>query len=223
MRSIMQLTAVLALGLLVGAATAAEPGKARQLFNGQNLDGWEAFLVEPGVKMEDVWSVKDGVLVCKGEPMGYLATKQNFTSFKLVVEWRWPEEPGNSGVLMRITGEPKALPKCVEAQLKHGNAGDVYGFHGFTLSGDESRMRRVENHELAGTLVGVSAMKDAEKPAGEWNTYEITLKGGTLSVKVNGEKVNEATDVDVVAGKIALQSEGGVIHIRKVELTPLAD
>ena len=195
MRSIMQLTAVLALGLLVGAATAAERGKARQLFNGQNLDGWEAFLVEPGVKMEDVWSVKDGVLVCKGEPMGYLATKQNFTSFKLVVEWRWPEKPGNSGVLMRITGEPKALPKCVEAQLKHGNAGDVYGFHGFKLSGDESRMRRVENHELA----------------------------GTLGVKVNGEKVNEATDVDVVAGKIALQSEGGVIHIRKVELTPLAD
>jgi len=52
---------------------------------------------------------------------------------------------------------------------------------------------------------------------------EITLKGGKVTVVANDEKGNEATDCDVVAGKIALQSEGGEIHFRTVRLTTLTD
>ena len=45
---------------------------------------------------------------------------------------------------------------------------------------------------------------------------------GNLQVKVNGRVVNEATDCEVVAGPIGLQSEGGKIHFRKVRLVPLS-
>jgi len=201
---------------------ASKPGQAISLFNGKNLTGWSHYLVESDVKMADVWSVRDGLLVCKGEPMGYLATKRKFTNFRLVVEWRWaPGKPaGNSGVLLRITGEPRALPKCAEAQLKSGSAGDIYGFHGFQVKGDAARFKTSES-DMVGKLSGVSKIKGNEKEPGQWNRYEITLNKGDLTLLVNGEKVNEATGLDIVPGTIGLQSEGGEIHFRTVELTRL--
>ncbi len=202
----------------VGAAAAEKPVS---LFNGENLDGWGYYLVDPNVGMDEVFSVADGVLTCQGEPMGYLCTDGEYENFRLVVEWRWPEEPGNSGVLMRIDGEPKALPHCVEAQLKHECAGDIYGFHGFSAQGDPARCRTIKGHKLGGDVSAVSKMKCAEKPLGEWNRFEITLVGDQLTLEVNDVEVNRAEGVTVRPGKIGLQSEGGKIEFRKVELTPI--
>ncbi len=209
----------------VGAAQAADqqPG-TKALFNGKNLDGWSYHLVDPNVKMEDVWRVEDGVLICKGAPLGYLVTKDAFKNFCLVVEWRWPtgKEAGNSGVLLRISGEPIGfMPRCVEAQLKHGSAGDIWAFRGFSLKGPADRLRKVENHKELGSFVGVGKSKNAEKEQGQWNRYEIRLVGDKMTVDVNGERLSEASGLDVVAGPIGLQSEGGEIHFRKVELIPL--
>ena len=186
------------------------------LFNGQDLSGWEYFLVDENAGMEDVWSVEDGVLICKGEPGGYLYTENEYESFKLVVEWRWPDTPGNSGVLMRITGEPVMLPSSVEAQLKSGNAGDMYGFQGFKIGGDEERLS-----EIGAPGWALARIEGNENPPGEWNKYEITVDGDTITVILNGKMVNEATGCDVRPGRIGLQSEGGVIHFRTVTLTPL--
>jgi hypothetical protein len=193
-----------------------------ELFNGKDLAGWQAYFSEPGAKMEDVWSVKDGLLVCKGRPTGYLYTKREFTSYLLVVEWRWAPgtEPGNSGVLLRINGEPKTLPRSIEAQLKSGDAGDLYGFHGLKIDGDRARTSH-QTSSGTGELVGVKKITGAEKAPGEWNRYEIRLDGGALQVKVNGTLVNEAKDCEVLSGPIGLQSEGGEIHFRTVELSPL--
>ena len=224
MRSKAILSLLLAAACCLLARTATTNGaEPVDLFNGKCVACWDYFLVEPDAKKEDVWSVQDGILVCKGEPMGYLATKADYTNFKLVVEWRWApgKKPGNSGVLLRVTGKPQALPKCVEAQLKHESAGDIWAFHDFKVSGPEDRTTRKENHKLGGNLIGVSKIAGNEKPAGEWNKYEITINGGQLTLMVNGKKVNEATGCDVVAGKIGLQSEGGEIHFRTVRLTPL--
>ena len=190
-----------------------------QLFNGRDLSGWEYFLVDEDVGMEDVWSVKDGILVCQGKPGGYLCTKKEYENFKLVVEWRWPGEPSNSGVLMRITGEPMMLPNCVEAQLQSGNAGDMYGFQGFKIDGDKERW--FSKPERLGGMTGVKKIEGNEKQPGEWNKYEITVDGGDITLVINGKKVNEATDCDVRPGKIGLQSEGGEIHFRTVTLTPI--
>ena len=226
---------ILAAGLLLSCTTGPDsqepespsphPTKAQpvDLFNGETLDGWTAFLVEPDVQKEDVWSVNDGVLVCKGEPLGYLYTEAHYTSFKLLVEWRWaPDtEPGNSGVLMRISGEPRGVPRAIEAQLKSGSAGDLYGFHGLKINGAEERKMGALGHELLGDFVGVRKTEAKENDPGQWNTYEITLDGSNLTVNVNGIRVNEAHEAEVLAGPIGLQSEGGEIHFRKVQLTPL--
>jgi hypothetical protein len=187
-----------------------------RLFNGADLSGWEYFLEEDGARMEDVWSVDEGILVCKGEPRGHLHTAQDYESFKLVVEWRWPGEPGNSGVLMRITGEPAMLPNCVEAQLRSGSAGDMYGFNGFRIGGDPARL---SERSIGWSLTRIEGN---EKEPGEWNRYEITAEGERITVILNGKLVNEATGCDVRPGRIGLQSEGGVIHFRTVTLTPLS-
>ena len=131
--------------------------KAVHLFNGRDLAGWSAVSAKPGTRLEDVWSVRDGIIICKGEPLGLHSDGQSYTDFKLMVEWRWApgKPPGNSGVFLRINGEPKPLPRCIEHQLKSGDAGDLYGFHGMKIDGDNARRMEVKTHELGGDLVGV--------------------------------------------------------------------
>jgi hypothetical protein len=213
--------------LFIASIAWAQP-RAVSLFNGKDLSGWSHFLVDPKVPASAVWSVRDGILICTGEPLGYLFTNTDYTSFTLVVEWRWA--PGaavrlgatpNSGVLMRVNGEPKGVPRAYEAQLQAGNAGDVYGFWGMPLDGDAVRRREARGHELLGDMVGFRKMEAAERPEGEWNTYEITFEGPSLVVAVNGKKVNEAKGATVLPGRIGLQSEGGEIHFRRVELRPI--
>jgi len=209
---------------MTALAQAKKNKKAVELFNGKDLSGWTYFLVDDDANMDDVWSVEDGILICKGEPMGYLATKEEYKNFKLVVVWRWApgKEPGNSGVLLRITGEEMMLPKCVEAQLKSSSAGDIWAFQGFTIKSDSDRFREVSNANI-GDFVGVAKEKGNEKDPGKWNRYEITINGEDLTLKVNGEQVNQCTGCDVVAGQIGLQSEGGEIHFKTVKLVPLGD
>ncbi|MDO8834869.1 MAG: DUF1080 domain-containing protein [Vicinamibacterales bacterium] len=223
-------------GLFTAAVLALAPVSAFAqassvpLFNGKDLGGWSHFLVDPKVPASDVWSVRDGVLICKGEPLGYLQTNAEYTSFRLVVEWRWA--PGaaarlgkapNSGVLMRVNGDPKpkGIPRAYEAQLQAGSAGDLYGFWGMPLDGAADRRRQASGHELLGDMVGFRKTAEAEHAEGEWNTCDITFDGASLTVLVNGTKVNDATGATVMPGRIALQSEGGEIHFRRVELWPL--
>lgn len=226
-QAVLLLSSALAL-LLAPVAFGGSSPKSIALFNGKDLSGWTHFLADPAVKMEDVWSVKDGLLVCTGEPIGFIQTTSTFTNYKLVVEWRWAEGAAarlgkvpNSGVLMRVNGEPKPIPRAIEAQLRSGNAGVVYGFWGMTVQGDPARSRSRKADPMLGDMVGVTAMAPAEKPEGQWNVYDITVDGPSIVVFVNGAKVNEITGATVVAGTVGLQSEGGEIHFRRVELTPI--
>jgi hypothetical protein len=219
------LAASLLLAVVLPSSHAAD---SVALWNGQNLSNWTFFLVDPRANMEDTWSVRDGMIVCSGAPVGTLVTKESFTSYRLLVEWRWApgtvvtkEKTPNSGVLLRINGEMRQIPRAVEAQLRSGDAGDVYGFWGMKVAGDPARAKSGTANPVLGDMTGVSKATGAENPVGEWNRYEIVLDGTKLEVSVNGKKVNEATVADVLAGPIGLQSEGGEIHFRKVELQPL--
>jgi hypothetical protein len=139
------------------------------------------------------------------------------------VEYRWPpgSEPGNSGIFSRITEPFKALPCAVEVQLKHGSAGDVLGLQGKPIAGGQPRAFEVKKHAVAGDITGVKKMLDAENAAGEWNRVEIRAQGARYRVWLNGKLVNEADGVEVVAGPIGIQSEGGAVQFRRVTLTSL--
>lgn len=112
-------------------------------------------------------------------------------------------------MLMRVAVEPQMLPSSVEAQLQSGNAGDMYGFHNFVIGGEKERLSGIGAPGLR-----LAKFQSNEHEPGEWNRHEITVDGSNITLVVNGETVNEATDVDVRPGRIGLQSEGGVIHYR---------
>src|SRR5690242_2224555 len=94
-----------AMCLAVANLTAADKDEVI-LFNGKNFDGWTAVISRPELKLEDIWSVKEGgILVCRGKdkPTGYLRHHRNdFENYTLTLQWRFPEGTpgGNSGVLV---------------------------------------------------------------------------------------------------------------------------
>ncbi|MBX3744789.1 MAG: DUF1080 domain-containing protein [Verrucomicrobiae bacterium] len=211
--------------LLGSCSTGPNSGPAQpiSLFNGRDLQGWTAVTGDPAVRGDAVWTLRDGILVCRGEPIGYLQTDRNFTNFRMEAEYRWAPgtPPGNSGLFSRLDGDPRPLPRCVEVQLMHGNAGDVLGLQGRRIAPDQPRHFHVAAHPLAGDIDGVRKTTDAEAPPGSWNRVEILAEGPNYTVWINGVEVNRVTGVEVLSGPVALQSEGGEIHFRHLHITPL--
>jgi hypothetical protein len=184
---------------------------------------WKHFSEEPQSKLSEVWQLRDGVLSCRGTPKGYLYLDHNFTDFILRLEWRWPEagKPGNGGVLFRISGPDKVWPRSLEAQINAGQAGDFWGLDGFALDGPSERMKTLDQAQ-SGRLTNLKRTADLEKPAGQWNEYEIIARGPTVTLRINGQEVNRATGCDTHPGRICLTAEGDAIHFRNVRLQPLA-
>jgi hypothetical protein len=189
-------------------APAAAPIK---LFDGKSLAGWKPFL--PQGDPATVWSVKDGVMVCAGNPIGYIQTEKEFTNYELTLKWRFDpaKGEGNSGVLLRVVGADTVWPKSLEAQLHSKNAGDIWNIGEFPAKADAARTEGRRTRKEHPTN---------EKPLGEWNEYRIVMDGGTLELYVNGLLQNRATDVEVVPGRIALQSEGAHIEFKDILLAP---
>ena len=72
---------------------AADIPKWVDLFNGKDLSGWDDVNTSP-----DTWHVKDGILICKGKPIGVMRSEKQYENFLLHVEWRHMEPGGNSGI-----------------------------------------------------------------------------------------------------------------------------
>jgi hypothetical protein len=212
---------------LASAACAAEKAAGGTLLlTAQNQDGelagWRSFSEQPDAKTRDVWTLTpEGVLVCKGTPKGYIYTEKGYANFVLRLQWRTPpgKKPGNGGVLIRTSRKHKIWPKSLEAQLNAGSEGDFWGLDGYELAGPAERVKVVPTSPF-GKLTNLKRTKDAVKPPGAWNQYEIVADGTTVTLKVNGQVVNQATGCDVVPGPICLTAEGDEIHFRDVRLTP---
>lgn len=203
-------------GMTVAAHAGGKPGKTIALFDGSDLSKWTYYLQDSDAEMKDVWSIEDGVLVCRGKPRGYLRTKEAYGDYKLTLEWRWPKGSGggNSGVLLHTTGEDTVWPKSVEAQLYRQNAGDFWVIGGTDIDVPNEAERRKGRRHL-------NLTDDSEKPIGQWNRMEVVCKGGKITVHVNGDLVNKGSNCTVTKGDICLQSEGTEIHFRNIKLTPL--
>ncbi len=213
----MRLLTATALCLVFAPAALAGEAGTIALFNGKDFTGWTYVLRDSDAKLSDVWSVRDGAIICKGRPVGYLRTEKDFENYVLTLEWRWApgSKGGNSGVLVH-TSTPGAIgiwPKSIEVQLAAGNAGDFWVI-GTDLDVPNEQQRKKGRRYL-------NLTDDSEKPVGQWNRMEITCRGNEIIVKVNGELVNHATNCSVTRGAISLQSEGAEIHFRNIRLRPL--
>ncbi len=220
---------VFAAALLLAAACGlqaddrAAPAGFESLFNGKDLSGWK---VPPGDNGH--WKVKDGVIDCDArsespKPDKSLWSEKSFKDFVLRLDWRLKTEPGymnkrvpiilpdgshkkdkegkeihleiedvDSGVYLR--GTPKAQ---VNIWMWPVGSGEVYGY-------------RMDQKMPPEVRAAVTPRKKADKPRGEWNTFEITMKGDRLTVKLNGEEVIANAELPGVPkeGPIALQHHG---------------
>lgn len=187
------------------------PVEKTVLWNGDNFSGWLRFVPGDTVDVNTVWEIRDGVLHCTGVPAGYIRTVSDYYNYRLHLEWRWVEEPGNSGVLLHMQGPDTVWPKSIEAQLKSGNAGDFYVIGGTDIN---------ERQDPTNRRVARRA-ESSELPAGDWNSYDILCSDDTITLIVNDVVQNIATGATVISGKICLQSEGKPVQFRNIYLEPL--
>lgn len=218
------LLVTLVLSCAVGCQSAPLP-----LFNGHDLAGWHSDVpaADDDPSLPPSFVVHDGLLVSEGKPEGHLITDDVYRDYRLVVEYRWPGEPGNCGVLVHAS-TPRRLygmfPQSIECQMHAGNAGDFWCIgEDITVPDmvkrrgpkenwgvDEGRARRI-----------VNLTDDSESPPGAWNEMVIECRGRTITIWVNGDLVNRGTDCTADRGRIALQAEGAPCEFRRVELETL--
>lgn len=204
----------------VTPALAADNDGFTPLFNGRDLSGWKPFLRTPKdgkvPDPKDTWSIVDGTIRCVGKPNGYIATEKEYGDYQLRVKWRFPADSkgGNSGVLLHVQEKDEVWPTSVEAQMFAGRAGDFWLIYppAVTLEVEKSRQDPKQARHY------FRMVDDVEKKFGEWNQYEITCKGGDVTLTINGKKVNEGKNGNLKKGRIALQSEGAEVHFKDVEI-----
>ena len=75
------------------------PFQFHSIFNGKDLTGWVPVNTDP-----NTWTVRDGLLVCSGHPIGVMRSAKQYENFILHIEWRHMESGGNSGVFIWSEG-----------------------------------------------------------------------------------------------------------------------
>ena len=183
-------------------------GQAIKVFNGQNLEGWK--LTNP--LAANGWSVIDGVLSnnpvqAEGQPhknYGNLRTEQEFEDFNLTLEVNVPSR-SNSGIYLR---------GIYEVQVA-----DTYG-------------RPPDPHNMGAIYSRVTPSVAAEKPAGEWQTLDVTLVDRHATVILNGKKIIDNQPIlgctggalwsdPLRPGPIYLQGDHSSASFRNIVLRPV--
>lgn len=192
-------------------AESPEKKEKIELFNGKDFAGWKLFIPDENVEPATVWSARDGVVHCTGNPAGYMRTEKQYENYRLKLEWRWPNKGGNSGVLLHICGKDEVWPKSIEGQLASEDAADFWVIGGADFKEHTSIIsRRVPKKH-----------PHNEKKIGEWNQYEVLCDGNSIKLWINGLLQNVATETTVAKGYIGLQSEGTPVEFRNIILEPL--
>ena len=194
-------SAAAAAALVAALAFASQPAAA------QSKDGWITLF--DGKSMDHFspigdanWRIEDGVLVAdKASKISYLVSKQEYADFQIRAEF-WVSDNANSGIFIRCTNPNEVGSKnAYEVNIFDTRPDPSYG---------------------TGAIVDVAKVTSPIKAGGKWNTYEITAKGSTFDVTLNGVKtVVGGSDAKFPKGRIALQYGQGVVKFRKVEIRPM--
>jgi hypothetical protein len=145
----------------------------RVLFDGRTTDGWRGYKQQTAPAG---WQVVDGELTRVGGG-GDIITSEQFGDFELALEWK-VGPAGNSGVFYRVTeSAEESYHTGIEMQVLD-DAGHADG---------QSRLTS------AGSLYGLyPASAGVVKPAGQWNSARILVRGNHVEHWLNGQQVVEA-------------------------------
>lgn len=182
--------------------------KPIKLFNGKDLSGWKVMDPEKanGFKVVDGTLMNDPVQPEDGKHISYgnIRSLQDFNDFNLKLEVNVPEG-NNSGVYLRGLYEIQVV--------------DSYG-------------KELDSHNMGALYSRITPSMAAEKPAGEWQSFDITLVDRHVTVIFNGKKIIDnqavwgptggAMSSDVLSpGPIYLQGDHGNVAYRNIVLTPI--
>ena len=170
----------LAIGIVMAGISMIAPGRAddkddfKPLFNGKDLEGWEATKPE-------LWSVKDGMIIGKQgknqlKKNTFLATKEKYTDFVLKASVRLVRDEGNSGIQFRTRILPDGTARGYQADV-------AKGYWGLLL--EEGSPNRL--------IIKRPAPEAVKKlKPDEWNDYEITAKGHHITLDIERHQVRRS-------------------------------
>ena len=220
--------------------------KGWDIFIGSPIEGFEE--LKEKATPESTYSIVDidgqKVIRISGDVNASIATKKSFKNYHLRLEFKWGDKVygrRNSGLLYHSFGDFGAAfgtwMTNIEHQLMHSRLGDTYLMNNTYCEADVNKTedgkfvfaKGAYNKKFGKNFNGQSITKavDAEKPLGEWNTVDLYCFGRTAIHVVNGTVVmiNENCGVfengqvkPLSEGKIQIQSEGGELYVRKVEI-----
>jgi hypothetical protein len=178
-------------GLVALGAQAPGPGWV-DLFDGRDLSNFN-------MVGNANWKLADGIVEANSGS-GFLVSKESYTDFEIRVEF-FADAGANSGVYMRCQDAAKITDTtCYEANIFD---------------------KRPDQSGRTGAIVHVAKPVAIVDAGGKWNTYEITLKGPQLTVRLNGTVTAQAEDSKLTSGPIALQYMAGTVRFRRVQVRRL--
>ncbi len=214
-------------GLLAGGSFAAPPEGFVPIFNGKDLTGWKGLVANPKKRaemspqeladaqkvadeqMRAHWKVVDGALEFDGKGQS-LCTAKDYGDFELYVDWKILEG-GDSGIYLRGSPQVQIWDTQFPAYKK--------------LGADKGSGALWNNKQHARF-----PLVNADKPAGEWNTFYIKMVGDKLTVKLNGQLVTDNVVMEnywerdkpiYPTGQIELQNHGNKLWFRNISIREL--
>jgi hypothetical protein len=200
---------------------ANENEKWEQIFNGRNFEGWTVPEGDGGH-----WRVVDGVIdydaMSKAPGDKNLWTKAEYGDFVLRLDWRIKDTPFvNPNVpLVRPDGSHQrnaqgqeirmSLPDSDSGIYLRGSSKAQVNIWTWPVGSGEVYGYRMDRNMPPEVRAGVTPSVMADNHIGEWNTFEITMKGDRLTVILNDITVIENVQLPGVPerGRLALQHHG---------------
>lgn len=178
---------------LTGCASSGSGSGWTSMIDGKSLNGWSQIGVSS-------WRVEDGAVVGDQGKAGFLVSSRTYKDFEINAEF-WVSDDANSGIFIR-GGDQKSMTGK--------NAYEVNIFD-----------RRPDPSYGTGAIVNTAKAAVVLKAGGKWNTYNIVARGDHLVITLNGVKTVDVHDGQHSAGYIGLQSDGGTVKFRKLEIKEL--
>ncbi|NQV25218.1 MAG: DUF1080 domain-containing protein [Rhodopirellula sp.] len=184
------------------------------VFDGKSFEGWAG--------PTDNYEVVDGAVRCKQGKGGTIYYNENLTDFVARLEFKVPPG-GNNGLAIRYPGSgDTAYVGLCELQV---------------LDNTAEKYAKLDPRQYHGSVYGVvAAQRGYQRPVGEWNYQEVTVKGSWVKVELNGTVIVDAdvtkpeehmggkrhVGIDRVDGYFGFAGHGDAVEFRNIRLKKLA-